>query len=168
MQNIYLKITGPDVKGESASDQGKDLIELLSWSQSVSMPLSSAAPGSNVSVKHGRADFSDFTVSKYQDATSPVLFQAVSGGTNYKSVILSQYMADADTGKTVEYYNVEMEDVIISSISVGAGGGDRPVETLTLHFNKIKWTYTTQTRDAGSAGKGKVAGGWDLEKNAKV
>jgi type VI secretion system secreted protein Hcp len=53
MQNMFLKITGPDIKGESVSAQGKDLIELFSFSHGVSMPISqSGALG--VLVKYGR------------------------------------------------------------------------------------------------------------------
>jgi len=166
MENVYLEIKSPNIKGESVSGQGKDKIELLSWSQSVHMPITHGH-ASGVSVKHGRSDFSDMTVSKYLDATTPLLLQATAGGTNFKTAELTVYQQEADTGKPIEYYKIELEDVIISSFSIGHSGSDRPVETMTLHFNKVKWTYNMQTRDAGSAGKGKVAGSWDLEKNTK-
>jgi len=166
MENVYLHIKGPDVKGESVSADGKDGIELLSWSQSVSMPISHAH-ASGVSVKHGRSDFSDLTISKYLDSTTPVLMQATAGGTNFKSASLTVFMNDSDKGKPVEYYRIDIEDVIVTSHSIGHGGSDRAVETLTLHFNTIKWTYTPQKRDSPGAGSGKVAGSWNLEKNTK-
>jgi len=115
MNEMFLKITGPDVKGESVSDQGKDLIELLSWSHGVAMPLTHGAP-SGVSVKHGRCDHQDLTISKFLDSTSPVVNQHVSGGTNFKQCVLTMYQADKDAGKPVLYYKIEIEDVI-SSIS---------------------------------------------------
>ena len=166
MENYYLKVDGPAVKGESVSAQGKDMIELLSWSHSVSMPVSHTH-GSGVSVKHGRCDHADLTVSKYLDGTSPIWNQHVSGGTNFKTANLTVFMADKDTGAPIEYYRIDLEDIICTSISVGAGGSDRAVETLTLHYNKIKWTYTPQKRDSPGGGAGKIAGSWDLEKNTK-
>jgi len=166
MENVYLEIKSPNIKGESVSGQGKDKIELLSWSQSVHMPITHGH-ASGVSVKHGRSDFSDMTVSKYLDATTPLLLQATAGGTNFKTAHITVFMNDKDAGTPVEYYQVEMEDIIITSHSIGHAGHDRAVETLTLHFNKIKWTYTPQKRDSPGGGAGKVAGSWDLESNKK-
>jgi type VI secretion system secreted protein Hcp len=163
MQNIYLEIKGPDVKGEATTEQGKDKIELLSWSQSLSMPMHSRR--SSESVKHGRADFTDFTVSKYLDKTSPILLQATAGGTNYKTMTVSIFKEAKDTGKAIEYYTVDLSEVVISSMSIGHGGGDTPVETLTFNFDKIKWTYTAEK--SSSEPGGKVPGTWDLEKNTK-
>jgi len=166
MENYFIQIKGPDIKGESTSAQGKDKIELLSWSQSVSMPMTSNSH-SNTSAKHGKSDFSDLTISKYMDSTTPILNQHTAGGTNFKSALLTVYMNDKDTGAPIEYYSIDMEDIVITSVSVGAGGSDRAVETLTLHFNKIKWTYTPQKKDSPGGGAGKIAGSWDLEKNVK-
>lgn len=50
MQNVFLEIDG--IKGESTSAQGKDMIELLSWSHGVSMPLTHGP--SNTSRASGR------------------------------------------------------------------------------------------------------------------
>ena len=86
---------------------------------------------------------------------------------NFKKAVLTVFMNDSDKGKPVEYYRIDLEDVIVTSHSIGHGGSDRAVETLTLHFNMIKWTYTPQKRDSPGAGSGKVAGSWNLEKNTK-
>jgi len=163
--NVYLKIDA--VEGESTSAQGAKQIELLSWSHGVSMPVSSGSH-SNVSVKHGRSDHQDLTVSKYLDKTSPILNLKTSGGDNIKTVVLTVFQNDVATGAPVEYYKIELEDVLITSLSVGHGGGDLPVETMTLHYNKIKWTYSVQGKDSPGGKKGNVTSGWDLEKNTKV
>jgi type VI secretion system Hcp family effector len=163
MQNAFLEIKGPDVKGESTSEQGKDKIEVLSWSQSISMPMHTRR--SSESVKHGRADFSDFTVSKYMDKTTPVLKQATAGGTNYKTMTMSMFKEAKDTGKPIEYYQVELSEVVITSYSIGFGGGDTPVETMTFNFDKIKWTYLAEKSNSDPSGK--AVGSWDLEKNTK-
>jgi type VI secretion system secreted protein Hcp len=51
-----------------------------------------------------------------------------------------------------------LKNVIISSISIGGGGGDRPVETLTLNYTKINWTYAPQQGE-GAEGR------WNLSTN---
>ena len=163
--NVYIKIDG--IKGESTSAQGKDEIELLSWSHGVSMPLSHGSH-SGVSVKHGRCDHQDLTISKYLDKTSPTLNLFTSGGNNIKSCVLSVFQADKNDGAPILYYKIELEDLLLTSVSVGHGGGDLPVETVTIHYNKIKWTYAVQGKDSPGGQKGAVPTGWDLEKNTKV
>lgn len=165
MQNIFLKLDG--IKGESASAQGKDQIEILACSHAVSMPTTHAG-ASGVSVKHGRAVHQDLTITKYLDITTPTLNLKCSGGTNIKTAELSFFRADKDGGDPVKHYEIKLEDVILTNISISADGSGLPVETITLHYNKINWKYTKQKRDAPGGKEGDVTTGWDLEKNAKV
>jgi len=165
MQNMYLKLDGID--GESASKQGDKQIEVLSFSHNVTMPVS-AGHASGPSVKHGRCDHSDLTITKYIDKTTPKLNQFCSGGTNIKTAELTMFRADKDDGEPTKFYTISLEDVIVTSIAIGGSGHDSPTETITLHYNKIKWTYIPQKRDAPGGAEGNVASGWDLEKNTKV
>lgn len=165
MENIYLKLDG--VKGDSASDQGKDQIEVLSFSHGVSMPINDSA-ASGISVKHGRCDHQQVTFSKYLDSATAALYKHCAGGSNKKDAIFTFFVADKADGKPVELYRIELEDVLVANVSFGGGNDGLPVETVSLHYNKIKWTYTPQGRDSPGGGKGKVSTGWDLEKNTKV
>ena len=63
MQNIFFEVDG--IKGESTSDQGKDMIEVLSFGHGVAMPLT-AGP-SNTSRASGRCVHLDFTLTKHLD-----------------------------------------------------------------------------------------------------
>jgi len=56
-----------------------------------------------------------------------------------------------------------MKNVLISSVSVGGGGGDKPVETVTLNYNAIAWKFTSQKDSIGQ--KGVVNGSWNLATN---
>ena len=162
MESYFLRIKA-EIKGESKSAEG-NRIALLSWSQSITLP------GTNIidpSAKTGRAEFSHLQISKYLDSTTPVLNQYTASTTNFKSAVLTVYMNDKDTGTPIEYYSIEMEDILITSMSVRAEIGGRIVETLTIKFAKIKWTYTPQKKDSPGGGAGKIAGSWDLEKNVK-
>jgi len=164
MQNMYLKLDG--IEGESTSKQGDKMIEVLSWNHGITMPISASASG--VAVKHGRCDHQDLTITKHMDKTSPNLNLYASGGNNIKSAVLSVWQADKADGDPVEFYKIELEDVLVTHITTHAGGHDLPTETVALHYNKIKWTYVTHTKDAPGGKKGNVAAGWDLEKNTKA
>src|SRR5687768_7749910 len=131
MQNIFLKFEGVEtLKGQSTSEQGKDQIELLSFSHEVSMPLS-AGESSNVSRRQGRANHQDFVVTKYVDKTTPILNNYCSGGSNIQKAIITVYQASETGGKSapIAFFTYTLENVIVSSVSVGGGGGDLPIET---------------------------------------
>jgi type VI secretion system secreted protein Hcp len=61
------------------------------------------------------------------------------------------------------YLVYTLENAIVSSQSLSSGGGDRPVETLTLNYTKIKWDFTQQKADTGK--KGNNGAIWDLALN---
>ena len=46
---------------------------------------------------------------------------------------------------------------------MGAGSGDRPTETVTLNYTKIKWDFTEQKPEMGK--KGNNGAVWDLAGN---
>jgi len=164
--NLFLKIDS--VKGESTSAQGKEQISILSFSHGVSMPLSSELnKGGGISVKPGQCNIGDVTFTKSLDSTSPKLNQACVGGKNFKKMSLHMFEQDSDETDPIEYFTYEFEDCIITSVSIGGGGGDRPMETITVHFNRIKWSYNQQKIDGDSGSAGKHAGSWNLETNKK-
>jgi type VI secretion system secreted protein Hcp len=58
--------------------------------------------------------------------------------------------------------------VIVSSYSPsGSQGGDKPVESVSLNFGKIKWEYTPLGHD-GKPGSKVGPMGWNAEKNEKI
>lgn len=62
----------------------------------------------------------------------------------------------------------EMEGIsVITSGIVQGGSAELPIETITLHYNKIKWTYLKLSGSIGG-GKDSTSVSWDLEKNKAV
>ena len=55
------------------------------------------------------------------------------------------------------------ENAVLSSLSIGGGSGDKPVETLTINYSKITWTYNAQKEEGGK--EGEVKASWDVSTN---
>lgn len=150
MQNIFWEVDG--IKGESTSDQGKDMIELLQFSHSMTQPID--RNGSALGRTIGRCIHSDISIVKYFDLASPTLAEKCCGGDVVKSMKIHVWKADA-TGKPVEYFTIEFEHCLITSVDV-SGSSDRPTESLSFNFQKIKWAYVQQDKDKGGK-KGNAA-----------
>lgn len=168
--DIYLKIEG--IPGESAAADHKGEIEVLSWSLGASQP---ASPRFGGSAAAGRATQGApaappqgpgaITVSKSYDPSSAKLMQACAQGKHFPKATLSVRKAG---GGQQEYMTYELENVMISSYSLSAqggasGGGDRPMESLSLNYTKI--TYKT-TDDGAKSGAPKT--GYDLAPAKKI
>jgi len=157
----FLQIDG--IKGESTDDKHKDWIEVLSFNSGLSQMASGAASTSGGATT-ARVDFQDFSIVKELDSASPNLALYCAEGRHIKEVKVELCRSGGDKLKYMEY---KMTNCIISSVSVGGGGGGLPTESVTFNFGKIEWNYIKQKR-AGGAGGGNVAAGWDLEANKKV
>jgi type VI secretion system secreted protein Hcp len=163
METSFIAIDG--VKGESTATQGKDKIEVLSFSHGVAMPLTAGA--SSNARAHGRCVHQDFTFSKYLDIASPTINLKTSGGDNIKTIELTVFQADAAAGDMVQYYKILFTDCIITNASISGGSGGRPVETVSFNYRKVAWSYAQQGQQSPAGKKGTAEGAWDLEQNKK-
>ena len=53
----------------------------------------------------------------------------------------------------MEYLKVEMNNVIISNLSLGGGTGDIGTETITLSYGRVKYTYVSGEAGGGKGGR---------------
>jgi|SRR5215510_2052749 len=157
MDAILLNI--PDIKGQTNLEGFADQIELLSFSHGVAMQI--VASPSDTERTSGRPNHQDLTVTKYVDLASCPIIGACNAGTNLKTVTLT--VGRNDAGKILPYLVYTLENTLVTSVSHGGGGGDRPTETVTLNYTKIKWDFTEQKTDTGK--KGNNGAVWDLAKN---
>jgi type VI secretion system secreted protein Hcp len=156
MDYIILDL-GASVKGESTLDGVTDKIVCLSYSHGVSQPLTWDV--ANAKRTTGRPRHQDLVITKRYDKATPVLNYSCCIGTSFASAKLTIYQMDNADKKPMKYIEYDLTDAVISSITVGGGGG-QPTETLSLNYSKIKWWYIAQDDAAGQ--KGNLAYEYDL------
>lgn len=166
MHDAFLQLDG--VPGESLDDKHKDWIELLSYDHSMTQPVSQTKSSAGGAAT-GRAQHSDFIITKYVDKASPKLYEALSNGKHFSKAKIEICRAG---GNQVKFMEINLEEIMISSVSLSGhgtssstngqgGGGDLPVESIGLNYGKIEWIYTQQKRKDGSGG-GNVSAKYDL------
>jgi type VI secretion system secreted protein Hcp len=162
--SVFLKFDGID--GESTQAGHDKWIEVLSFNHGLSMPMTSAHSGGAAKAQHTPV-FQDFTISKYLDKTSVTLNLKCAGGVEIPKINV-HVLTSAQAGEApVVRMEWEFEKCFLSSIAIGGGTGDMPVETVSFTFSKVKWTYHVTGEGTGTD-TGNVPTGWDLEKNVKV
>ena len=149
----YIKFDGID--GE-ATDRGHDSwINVLSISHSITRNADSSATARST----GAASFSDLSVTKELDKSSPKLAEAISTGRVIPKVVFDL------TSSSGTYLKYELKNVMITSYSMSGSADDVPMEELSLNFEEIKMTYTEYGADGKS--KGNVEYSWKVEEGTK-
>lgn len=146
--NMFIKFDS--VKGECEDDKHKDWIELLSWSHGFSQPASPVRSSTGSTIE--RANHSDLSITKYIDSSTDDLLKACWTGKQFEKADIECFRADGDNAP-IKYLEVNLEDVIVSSYSISGGGGDIPMENLSLAYSKVTYKYDAKKKaDAKPAG----------------
>lgn len=69
-------------------------------------------------------------------------------------------------GERVRYFEIELTNVMISSVKPSIESGEILNETVGLKYSTVKWKYTQQKQGGGTAGN--TSGGWDLSTNKVI
>lgn len=153
---------GDKIKGETQdkAQKEKNDIDVLAWSWGMSQ---SGSTHMGAGGGAGKASFQDLSFTKYVDSASPALMIALAKGTHIAKVTLLVRKAGEGQQK---YIVIDMEEVIVSSISTGGSGGeDRLTENVTLNFAKVKYDYFKQNDKGATASAGIF--NWDIAANAE-
>ena len=147
--DMYLQLG--DIQGESTARGYERWIEVVSWSWGVANP---ATVGAGTGLSAGRATLSDLTLMKFADSATPRLLDGSTRGTHFPKAAL----AVRRSSDGFEYLRIRLEDVLVSSDQLSAGG-DRPAESVGLSFVRFVLDYTP------NPGKDRVSFGWDAAQN---
>jgi type VI secretion system secreted protein Hcp len=138
--NAYLIIDG--IPGPSTSMQ--NAIDVLSFSWGASQTAVYGTGASGKEAKAGRADFSNLSIMKVLDKTSPFLFDACVQGTIIKKVEL---LYDKPVGtEQLPYFKITLSDGLITSQQL-SGSSENPTESITFAFQAVEVAYAAEKDD---------------------
>jgi type VI secretion system secreted protein Hcp len=128
--DMFLKLA--DIQGESKDAKHKDEIDVLAWSWGVSNPSSTI-------IGAGKPQFRALSLTKFVDRATPALMSACAKGSHIPNALLTCRRGGLNP---LEFIKIGLSNVLISSISEGASGGeDRPLETISLNYGRIEFDY---------------------------
>jgi len=158
----YLEFSGKNaIKGESTAAGFEDQIEITSISENITRAI--MAGGSGAQRQRSSATLGDIVCSKDVDKSSPKLAEAICKGAVFGTVkIALTTSSEGGSGRTA-YFTFELTNARVTSygFSGSTDGAIVPSESLSLNFEKIKWTYDELDKENNS--KGKVETQWSTE-----
>lgn len=152
--NAYLYIDG--ITGPSTSKSG--FIDILSFSWGVSQTAVYGTGASGKEAKAGRADFSNLTVMKVLDKTSPLLADHCATGNILKDAYI---LYDKPVGdKQEDYFRIYLKDALITSVQL-SGSNENPTESVSFAFQAVEIAYKPE-KDDGTLDAA-ISKGYDIE-----
>lgn len=169
----YLKLD--TLKGEAIDKDHRDWIEVLSWTWSLSQPGIRMVAGTPISTDP-RATFQPLTIYKLTDKASPVLFRACARAQRFKQALLHVVLTPSGGEKTL-LVAYTLTGVIANSyrsaadsagldapaLSPGTASPGRPVESVSLAYNRAEMSYWPVNPDGSPASA--VQAGFDVATN---
>lgn len=155
----YMRIE--NFLGESQDPAHKDWIDIFGVSYKETMTPGSIGGGA------GKVSFSDLTVVKELDLSSPKLSLACAQGQHIKQIVIECMTSDPANPK--KYYELRLTDVLVSGVTpkmVYRGDGFVFMEEVTFNFAQIEWVYYCY--DESGALKGTIREGWDIAANKRI
>lgn len=157
---IYVKIEGID--GNVTAKGHEKWIEVHNINFDNGRRITSAKPGHQSNREASTPSFSEVTLSKDMDETSPRIFTESCVGASKKIEIHL-----CRTGENIEsFMEYILTDALISSYAVNASSLGHPSEQLSINFSKVEMKYTPYD-DENKPGT-PVPAGYDLVEASKL
>jgi type VI secretion system secreted protein Hcp len=158
--DTFLKIEGPEVKGECTAKGFEGQFEIYSFSWGASNPVTIGSGSTGVSA--GKVSISSFNVMKKTETASATLFSAICTGQHFDKATVTLRKATGESGGQAMFLQYIFENVMVESIqwSGSTGGDDTPTESLSFAFGKVSITYMKQGAKVGTLAVGGTAS-WD-------
>jgi type VI secretion system secreted protein Hcp len=154
--DMYLKVDG--INGESTDANHKNWIDVLSFSWVAQQQGNMSVGGGGGT---GKVVFQDLQVYALIDKATPAILGYCSAGKHVTKIELSACKAG---GSQVEYVNIALEDVLVTSTQfTGVDSNDGINILYTFQASKVQVKYYEQS---GQGGKGAESStGWDIKQN---
>lgn len=137
----YLFLTdtlGNSIRGGSDAKDREGAIELINMAHHIDLPINMASASASANRVHRPV-----TLTKHVDCSSTYLLKAICQKERLKSALIKCYRIN-DAGLEEEFFNIFMEDVLVSHITPSLssiGGSGLPSETFSLVYKIITWHY---------------------------
>lgn len=154
---IYMQF-GTTIKGDVTAQGYDQWIALDSFQFGVEKPVTFTSSGTQA----GAPKFSDITITKQMDKSSPQLLQEMLAPSAPSPVVKIDFVRTLGTGQPVTYAEYTLTNPIITGYSTSSGGS-LPTESITIAFTKITYSFTPMTL-TGVLGS-PITVGWDLAQN---
>jgi len=156
--DMFLKIDG--IEGESTDEAHRGEIDVLQWSWGLSQSSPSHGGGQGSS----KVNIQEMSITKSTDTTTSDLMQSCCTGNSIGDVTLE---ICSSVGAKICYFKMEMESVLISSMSIGGNHEEEVLsETITLNFDKVEFTYIPHDLDTGMQTGEELK--WNIEEGKKA
>src|SRR5688572_29785931 len=132
--DYFLKLDGID--GESSSTGHEGTIQIESWSWGVSQMGTGGHGGGGGA---GKVSYSDLSVMKRIDKSTPLLAKACATGEHIKSAKL--FVTRRAQGGTEDYYKLTLSDVTCTSFQQAGTQSDVLTESVSFTYQKIEMEY---------------------------
>jgi type VI secretion system secreted protein Hcp len=135
------------VEGEATEKGHETWITLSGYDGDAAAPTATGAGGG---AGAGKVQLKPIVVTKPIDKSTPKLFQALVTGTRLPTVQIDFVRPDGVGGEEV-FYSVKLEQVIVTDVHQSDAGtsSGRPLEQVSLDFQKIEITYGGSTASGG-------------------
>jgi type VI secretion system secreted protein Hcp len=160
--------TGGLLTGKSTQPEGettdswfskKKALECLSVSFGVAQAETTGSGSTGAGA--GKAKFEEFSIEKFVDLASVPLYNALTGGAHFPSVMLAIRKSG---GSNLVYLQYIFRQVFVTNISWNGGGGEEaPKETIKFKFGAMGIQYIQQLA-TGAEGT-KMQGMWNTTTN---
>ena len=157
--DVLILDCGEVIKGECKLDGYADKVEILSFSHGVAQQIT--GDQSNQKRTSGKPHHQDFTITKFVDLASCNLIDSCNQAKVIPLVKIT--VGQNETGVVNPFMIYQLTNALISSVSIGGGGGGKPQETVTFNYTKIDWAYKQQVGAGTLSGTNSAV--WNLETN---
>ncbi len=158
---ILLNFKGTQIKGTATVDGHKDWITIDAIQMGVGRAISSSGGADRDT---SNPSFSEISLTKATDLASADLFMQAVCGKSLGDAEIHFIQTGGSDKKQQVFLKLILGGAIISSYSASSNG-ERPVETISINFTTISYTFDAFSGDTVISGTPKQ---WDLEKNQKV
>jgi type VI secretion system secreted protein Hcp len=157
--DILILDCGDTIQGECQLTDYANKIEILSYSHGVAQQIT--GDQSNQKRTSGKPNHQDFTVTKYVDLASCGLIDSCNQAKVIPTVKIT--VGQNEAGSVIPFMVYQLTNALISSVSVGGGGGGKPQETVTFNYTSINWAYKQQINNVSDSGTNSAK--WSLATN---